>query len=70
MSVRTTTDWTETAEEALGHPAVKGRQGELLVTKRLVEMGFMVIDHESSKEFQLKGIDLTVVDDNRSYTVM
>ena len=71
MSNRLTTKWTSTAEEAYGKFGKQGRVGELWLAEFLRKQNFEVSDSESSKDNQVKGIDLTINSNSlaRPYTI-
>ncbi len=68
MSDRTTSRWTETAEEAFNNP--KGRAGEKRVIRHLIASGCEnVVDHEADKQEQTDGIDISYTYKNLRVTV-
>ena len=71
ISKRLTSRWTTTAEEAYGNTGKQGRSGELWLAAFLRNKNYNVEDCESSKENQLKGVDLTISGNSlfRSYTI-
>lgn len=74
MNNRLTTAWARSTSEAFGATGLKGREGELFLIEQLRRRGFLVIDKESDRSFQLNGIDLIVIVDVplkglRQYTI-
>ena len=58
MSDRLTPHWTKTTEEAYGMSGMKGRLGEVLFYKILVENNHLARDFEEEKQPQVEGIDI------------
>ena len=71
MSNRITSRWTTTTEEAYGRTGRQGRSGELWLAEFLRRQNYKVEDRESSKEDQMRGIDLIISGNllTRPYTI-
>ena len=71
MKQRLTKKWTNTAEQAYGETGKRGRTGETWLAEFLRKQNYKVEDCESSKENQIKGIDLTISGNSltRPYTI-
>lgn len=59
MSDRLTPEWTATLDEAFGANGLKGLEGEKFVAKTLTSWGWTVEHHESDKDKQLAGVDIS-----------
>lgn len=59
---RLTKEWTPTLMEAFGNKPsiVRAREAELLVLDTFEGWGYDVIDHESNKHNQVRGIDIEI----------
>lgn len=56
---RKTNKWTKTLDEAFGETGARGREGELFLMRVFESWGWRYEDHESDKELQTSGIDVT-----------
>jgi hypothetical protein len=58
MGERLTSQWTATAELAYGHTGVRGRIGEVMLRKMLIDNNLPARDFERERVEQLRGIDI------------